>query len=150
MAGNKSLNHVMVMGNAGRDPEIKTLENGNQIGNISIASNEGYFDKDHKWVDKAEWHRITVWGKACEKLAKMQKGDTIMVTGKLQTDSWEDPQGGAKRFSTSIVAWQLQLIDDHGRKFRERENGGALPDQGQPSNENKGGRPLAPEDDLPF
>jgi len=124
MAVDKSLNMVVVMGNVGKDPDIRNLQNGNQVGNVSVATDEGYFDKNQQWQDATEWHRVTVFGRAVQKLSKVRKGDVLMVEGKIKTDSWDDAQTGQKRYSTYIMAQRIKIVDDHGRAKAERENGG--------------------------
>ena len=157
MALDKSLNSVIVLGTVGKDPDVKTLQSGHVVGNVSIATDEGYYDKSNppQWIDSTEWHRITAWGNLAKKLEKVKKGDVILVDGKLHTDSWDDGDGG-KRYSTCIVAKLLRHVDDHGCGKAAREAakyGGEAPQtqyQQHPSNYGGGGMPPAPEDDLPF
>ena len=163
MAVDKSLNMVVVMGNVGKDPDIRNLQNGNQVGNVSVATDEGYFDKNQQWQDATEWHRITVFGRAVQKLSKVRKGDVLMVEGKIKTDSWDDAQTGQKRYSTYIMAQRIKIVDDHGRAKTARENGGysQQPAQQQPYQQppqqqfqsqprDMSSMPPAPEDALPF
>lgn len=109
----KMLNKVMVIGNLGADPELKNI-NGNPVCNLSVATSEKWTDKQGQKQEKTEWHRVTVWGKTAENCAKyLMKGKKVYVEGKLQTRSWEDPQG-QKRYSTDIVAQTVQFLSPSG------------------------------------
>lgn len=147
MSREKSLNSVTLLGVLGKDPEVRSTTSGQKIAGFSLATDEGYYDRSEKWIDATEWHKITAWGKLAEKAEKkLLKGDTVMILGKLKTDSWTD-QNGVKKYSTSIIAEQLKLIDDRGRALQIKQNGGQPPSSmPTPSN----GMPHAEEDDLPF
>ena len=100
-----SMNKVMLIGNLGQDPEIKTLGDGSKVANLSIATSESWRDKaTGERKEKTEWHRINVWGDGLVGVVDkyLAKGDQIMVVGKLQTRAWED-QDGKKRYSTEVV-----------------------------------------------
>jgi single-strand DNA-binding protein len=139
------------MGRVGKDPEIRDAGN-SKVANFSIATDEGYFNKENQWVEAVEWHRITVWNKQAEKVhAKIKKGDIVLIQGKLKTDSWDDPdRAGKKLYSTSIVAFIVKHISDQGRRVAAKQNGGMAP-QAQPAQTYTapGGTPQ-PLDDLPF
>ncbi len=103
MAG---VNKVILLGNLGQDPEIRTLENGTKLATVSIATSENYKDQAGEWQEKTEWHRLTMWRWTAEKAEKLKKGDRIYVEGKLTTRSWE--QDGVKRYVTEVVVNDLQ------------------------------------------
>lgn len=161
MAVDKSMNLAVVLGTVGRDPEVRALQSGGSVGNLSLATDEGYYDKNQQWQDATEWHRITVWNQLCKKLEKIKKGDIVMVQGKIHTDSWDD-NTGSKRYSTCIIARTLRHVSDQGRSKAARQAGNY---QGQPATQGNfsapqpqqpysgqgfGHMPPAPEDDLPF
>lgn len=109
MAG---VNKVILLGNLGQDPEIRTLENGTKVASVSIATSESYKDQAGEWQEKTEWHRLTMWRWLAEKAEKLKKGDKIYVEGKLTTRSWE--QDGVKRYVTEVVVTDLQYTAKMG------------------------------------
>jgi single-strand DNA-binding protein len=94
---------VIVCGNVGRDPEMRSLNSGDRLATISIATSETWRDKHSgERKEKTEWHRITIWGSAAEIVEKyVRKGDQLMIEGKLETRKWID-QSGQDRYSTEI------------------------------------------------
>jgi single-strand DNA-binding protein len=126
-----SLNRVTLIGNLGADPEIKTLQSGDKVANISLATTESYKNKAGERVDETEWHRIEFWGKLAEIVEKyLRKGDSIYVEGKIKTEEYE--KDGIKRYTTKIRATQMQMLG------KRTENTSA------PTPEIQG------DDDLPF
>ena len=107
MAG---LNKVMLIGNLGRDPEIRYLQSGNAVVNFSIATSEQWTDKGTgERQEKTEWHRIVVFGKQAETCSKyLSKGSSIYIEGRLQTRSWE--KDGQTHYTTEIVASNFQFL----------------------------------------
>lgn len=104
------MNKVILLGRLGGDPELKYLNSGSAVANFTLATNESYTDKTGQKVQKAEWHRIVVFGKAAENCAQyLKKGSQALVEGKLQTRSWDDKQG-QKRYITEIVAFNVQFL----------------------------------------
>ena len=103
MAG--SLNKVMIIGNLGADPEVRTFQNGNKVCNLRIATSENWRDKNTgERREKTEWHSVSIFSeglvKVCEKY--LDKGSSVYIEGKLQTRKWQD-QSGADRYSTEVV-----------------------------------------------
>jgi single-strand DNA-binding protein len=108
-----SLNKVMLIGNLGKDPEIRTTPGGHSVCTISMATNREYTKGDEK-VKETEWHRVVIWGKQAEAVAKyMEKGRSMFVEGRLQTRSWED-KDGITRYVTEIVAERVQFLGGNG------------------------------------
>lgn len=104
-----SLNKVMIIGNLGRDPEVKTVGSV-MVANFSVATDEGYKDKSGQKVEKTEWHKVVLWRGLAEIAEKyLRKGSTVYVEGKLVTRSWED-QGGVTKYTTEIVGDRLQML----------------------------------------
>lgn len=103
MAG--SVNKVILVGNLGRDPEIRTMQNGDRVANLSLATSESWRDKSSgERKEKTEWHRVTVFNEGIVKVCEnyLKKGSTIYVEGQLQTRKWTDQQG-VEKYSTEIV-----------------------------------------------
>jgi len=98
------LNKVTLIGNLGGDPEIKYAANGSAIANLSIATNESWFDKNtNERIEKTEWHRVCIFGKLAEIVEKsLSKGSKVYIEGKLQTRKWQD-KSGQERSTTEII-----------------------------------------------
>ncbi len=109
-----SVNKVIIVGRLGADPELKTLSSGQAVANFTLATSESWVDREGQKQEKTEWHRIVVWGKLAELCRQyLSKGRQVFVEGKLQTRSWEDQQG-QKRYTTEIVANNIQFIGGAG------------------------------------
>jgi single-strand DNA-binding protein len=103
-------NSVQLIGHVGQDPEVKSLEGGKKLANISIATNEVYYKENGDKVEKTEWHRVTAWGKTAEIIEKyVTKGKEIAIEGKLTHRSYDD-KDGVKRFITEVVANEILLL----------------------------------------
>lgn len=107
----KSVNKVILVGNVGKDPDIKYTPSGKALAKFSLATNENYKDRAGEWQDRAEWHNIIAWERVAEVVGDyVQQGTKLYIEGRLQTSSWEDRQSGEKRFRTEIVAHNLLLL----------------------------------------
>lgn len=106
-----SINKVMIIGTLGRDPEMRYLPNGNAVCSMSLATDEGYKDKNTgQQVDKTEWHKVESFGKLAEIVGEyLKKGSKCYIEGKLKTDEYE--KDGIKRYSTKIVAHEMTMLD---------------------------------------
>jgi single-strand DNA-binding protein len=105
-----SVNRVILVGNLGRDPELRYIQSGQAVANFSVATNEKWRDKEGNNQERTEWHRIVVWGKSAENCAQyLVKGRSVYIEGKLQTREWEDREGN-KRTTTEIVAQTVQFL----------------------------------------
>ena len=135
-----SVNRVILIGNLGRDPELRYTQTGQAVTNFSIATNEKWKDKEGQPQERTEWHRIIVWGKPAENCAQyLQKGRSVYIEGRLQTRDWEDREGN-KRQTTEVVAQTVQFLGGRGE-------GGSRP-SGAPPTENSGAS--SEGDDIPF
>jgi single-strand DNA-binding protein len=106
----KSVNRVTLVGNLGKDPELKRTAEGMSIAHLSIATNG--FRKNGGWVEVTEWHNVVAWDKLAEQVAtRLKKGSKVYVEGRLQTRSWDDKESGQKRYITEIVASDLIFLD---------------------------------------
>ncbi len=134
-----SVNKVILVGNLGRDPELRYTQSGQAVANFTLATNEKWKDKEGNNQERTEWHRIIVWGKSAENCAQyLQKGRSVYVEGRLQTRDWEDREGN-KRTTTEIVAQTVQFLGGRG----------AAGSEGPPSPEGPGD-PGPPASDVPF
>ena len=103
-------NSVQLIGHVGQEPEIKTLETGRKLANITIATNEVYYKENGDKVEKTEWHRVTAWGKTAEIIEKyVTKGKEVAVEGKLTHRSYDDKEGN-KRYITEVVINEILLL----------------------------------------
>ncbi|MCT4665480.1 MAG: single-stranded DNA-binding protein [Flavobacteriales bacterium] len=117
-----SVNKVILIGRVGRDPEIKTLENGVKLGRFSLATTEIYKNKDGSKSEHTEWHQIIVW-RGMANLADLivEKGALFYVEGRIRSRSWEDPTTNDKKYSFEIVADELHLLS-RSQKALENDN----------------------------
>ena len=98
------LNKVMILGNVGRDPEIRYTAQGNELTTFTVAANRNYRKPDGEWGQETEWFNIVTWGELARRMAQnLQKGDRVYVEGRLQTRSWEGPDG-QRRYRTEVIA----------------------------------------------
>ncbi len=155
------VNRVMLIGNLGKDPEVRSLENGAMVAKFSLATSESYRDKENNWQELTEWHDIVVWRTVAERAEKsLKKGMTIYLEGKLTHRTWQDKDGNNRR-TTEIVADYFRVID---RKSGSGANGASFPgEKDDPYNRNNNSgvseapmptsaeeAPVTADDDLPF
>lgn len=141
MAG--SLNSVQLIGNLGRDPEVRTMQSGSKVANLRIATSESW-TKDGERQERTEWHSVVIWGKLAEIAERFcRKGSKVYVRGQLQTRKWTDA-AGAERYSTETVLQgfgsELILLDGKGER--------AADGPAQPASSSA--KPGAIDDDIPF
>jgi single-strand DNA-binding protein len=111
----KSVNKVILVGNLGKDPEVKYTPNGTAVAKFSLATNERFKDKGGEWQDRTEWHSIVAWQRLAEIIGEyVKKGSKVYIEGRLQTSSWEDKQSGEKKYRTEIIASDLVLLGGRG------------------------------------
>jgi len=150
-----SINKVILIGNLGKDPEVRHLDNGATVANFSIATTESYKDKGGQKVEKTEWHNITLWRGLADIAEKyLKKGDSVYIEGKLQTRSWE--KDGITRYTTDIVGDQMTML---GGKRSDQGGSGNYQDNQQPADSPTQAAESVPSntpdtnsdmDDLPF
>lgn len=113
-----SVNKVTILGNLGKDVEIKSLPSGALVANMTIATNESYTKTDGTKVDAVEWHNVVLWGNLAKVAEQyLKKGSPVYIEGKLFTESWE--QEGKKQYSTKIKCTSLQLLSSKGHTIDE-------------------------------
>ena len=131
MAG---VNKVILVGNLGKDPEVRYLDNGVAVANFSLATTENYKNKEGEIVSQTEWHNIVLWRGLAEVAEKwLKKGSSVYVEGKIRTRKWEDKEGST-RYSTEILGDNMTMLG--GKPTSES------PAESVPSSDKK--------DDLPF
>jgi single-strand DNA-binding protein len=135
MAG---VNKVILVGNLGRDPELRYTQQGTAVANFSLATTENISKKDGTREERTEWHRIVVWGRTAENCSQyLSKGRTVYIEGRLQTREWENKEGQKQR-TTEVVAQTVQFLGGP----RGEGGGGRGGSSGEP--------PPPADDDIPF
>ena len=126
----KSINKVILIGNVGKDPEVKYTPSGVALAKFSLATNEKFKDKSGEWQERTEWHNVLAWQRLAEIVGEyVQKGTKLFIEGRLQTSSWEDRNSGEKKYRVEIVARDIVLLGsreadsngDRGHVEEERE-----------------------------
>ena len=146
-----SLNKVMLIGNLGKDPEVRYTTAGTPVASFSIATSEKFKNKAGEWEERTEWHNITLWSRLAEIAGEyLAKGKTVYIEGRLQTRKWQD-RDGKDRYTTEIVGEKMQMLGGKG-------DGGGRQGGGRPAAEDAG--PAAqqsyeepvfnPDEDIPF
>jgi single-strand DNA-binding protein len=151
----KSVNKVILIGNLGKDPEVKYTPSGTAVARITLATNERFKDKSGEWQDRTEWHNVVLWTRLAEIAGEyLKKGGKVYIEGRLQTRSWDDKNTNQKKYMTEVVASDLVLLGGRGEGG---ESGGGSSrgsaashfDQRTPEPEPAGTGPITDED-IPF
>lgn len=157
MAG--SVNKVILVGNLGRDPEIRTMQSGDKVANLSVATSERWKDRNGERQERTEWHRVVIFSQPLVTLSEnyLKKGAKVYLEGQLETRSWE--QNGEKKYTTEIVLrpfkGELTMLDSRG------EGSSSFQDNAPPASYDAGPRAAAAgsgaaapvdelEDEIPF
>jgi single-strand DNA-binding protein len=138
-----SLNKVLLIGNLGRDPELRYTPSGRAVANFSMATTEQWKDKEGQRQDRTDWHNIVLWGRQAE-IAKdyLRKGKQIYLEGRIQTRSYEDKDGN-KKWITEIIGDRFLML---GRKGDQGDTADEFPPPPEPNSASSG----TGDDDLPF
>ena len=148
----RGINKVILVGNLGQDPEVKYMPNGNAVCNITVATSESWKDKNSgEMQERTEWHRVVFFRRLAEIAGEyLKKGSQVYLEGRLQTRKWQDQQG-QDRYTTEIVADNMQMLGGGNRSGGSAEFGGG---------QSKGGSQSAPapvsmdngytDEDIPF
>lgn len=146
MAG---VNKVILIGNLGKDPEVRHLESGASVANFPIATTESYKDRNGNRQDQTEWHNIVLWRGLADIAEKyLRKGSQVYIEGKLRSRSWEDKEGNT-RYITEVVGDNMTMLGGGNRNSDPMENTGTT----APAQTNNNPNPdlsEEDEDDLPF
>jgi single-strand DNA-binding protein len=158
MAG-KSVNKVILIGNLGKDPEVKYTAGGMPVAKFSLATNERFKDKEGNWQDRTEWHNIVAFQRLAEIVGEyLKKGGKCFIEGSLRTSSWDDKETGQKKYKTEIIANDLVLLsgrgegagDDSGGRSRGAAASGNNFDQRAPEPEHAAASTPISDEDIPF
>jgi single-strand DNA-binding protein len=151
-----SVNKAILIGNLGSDPEVRYTQSGQAVANFSLATNEVWNDQQGQKQQRTEWHKIQVWGKTAENCAKfLAKGRPVYIEGRITTPQWTDKEG-QQRYTTEIVASQVQFLGGGKDAGGNGGAGGGQREFGGGSGGGYGSAPSAPvpdgfnDDDIPF
>ena len=148
-----SLNKVMLIGNLGKDPEVRYTAGGTAVASFSLATTEKFKGKNGDWEEKTEWHNITLWARLAEIAGEyLSKGKTVYIEGRLQTRKWQD-KDGKDRYTTEIVGEKMQMLSGKGEGGGSGGSGGrpARPSQQEHSQGSSYEEPVFnPDDEIPF
>jgi single-strand DNA-binding protein len=151
----KSVNKVFLLGNVGKDPEIRSTGGGTMVANFSLATSDRFQDQQGNWQERTEWHNLVAFKRTAEIVRDyVKKGSKLYIEGKIQTRSWDDKETGAKKYRTEIIVNDLSLLSG-------REDGGGYSRPSNASSNNMDQRQPAgiydvaqsaeiSDDDIPF
>ncbi|MDL1894446.1 single-stranded DNA-binding protein [Sphingobacteriales bacterium CHB3] len=141
----KSLNKAMLIGNLGKDPELRYTTSGIAVATFSLATSDSWKDQEGNMQERTEWHNIVAWRKLAEICGEwLKKGKRVYIEGRIQNRSYDDKNTGQKRYITEIVADNMIMLDGGGGRAATQDNSGATQTPAEPT------IPASPEDDLPF
>jgi single-strand DNA-binding protein len=155
----KSVNKVILIGNLGKDPEVKYTQAGMPVAKFTLATNDRFKDKEGQWQDRTEWHNITAFQRLAEIVGEyLKKGGKCYIEGSLRTSSWDDKETGQKKYKTEIIANDLVLLsgrgegagDDSGGRSRSAAASGNNFDQRAPEPEHAAAATPISDEDIPF
>jgi single-strand DNA-binding protein len=133
------LNKVMLIGNLGRDPEVRSTPSGQPVASFSVATNRKWKTREGDPREETEWHNIEVWGRQAEIAGQyLRRGSKVFVEGRIKTDSWDDKESGAKRYRTKIVCENFKMLDTRGDSAGGPRDTPPFPSEGPE------------DDDIPF
>ena len=147
----KTVNKVTLLGNVGKDPEVKFLPSGQAIAKFGIATTDRIKDKtSDSWQDKTEWHNVVAFGRTAEIVRDyVKKGKPVYVEGRLTTSSWDDKETGKKQYRTEILVNELVLLGGRGEGAGETSSAGSYGRNASSGNTASfDQRPSAPQEDY--
>ncbi|MCZ4335804.1 single-stranded DNA-binding protein [Shewanella colwelliana] len=133
----RGVNKVILVGNLGKDPEVRYMPNGNAVANFTVATSESWKDQQGQMQERTEWHNIVMYRRLAEVAGEyLKKGSKVYLEGKLQTSKWQDQQTGQDRYKTEINASEMQMLDSRGQGGQQQGGtgqsaGGYAPQQNQ-------------------
>lgn len=130
----RGVNKVILVGNLGKDPEVRYMPNGNAVANFTVATSESWKDQQGQMQERTEWHNIVMYRRLAEIAGEyLKKGSKVYLEGKLQTSKWQDQQTGQDRYKTEINASEMQMLDSRGQGGQQggmgQNAGGYAPQQ---------------------
>jgi single-strand DNA-binding protein len=148
----KSVNKVILLGNVGKDPEVKFLPSGLPVANLTLATSDRFKDKAGEWQDRTEWHNLTAYQRVAEIIRDyVKKGSKLYVEGRIQTRSWDDQASGQKKYRTEIIVNDIVLLSGRGEgeAVSSRSNTASFDQRAPVQHEEFGGTEIT-DDDIPF
>ncbi|MCL1125901.1 single-stranded DNA-binding protein [Shewanella surugensis] len=137
----RGVNKVILVGNLGKDPEVRYMPNGNAVANFTVATSETWKDQQGQQQERTEWHNIVMYRRLAEVAGEyLKKGSKVYLEGKLQTSKWQDQQTGQDRYKTEINASEMQMLDSRGQGGGQQGGGYGqqAPQQGGYGQQNSG------------
>jgi single-strand DNA-binding protein len=139
------VNKVILVGNLGRDPEMRSTQGGQPVANFSVATSRKFKDKDGNRQEQTEWHNIVCFGRQAEIAGQyLTKGKKVFIEGRLQTRNWDDKESGKKQYRTEVICENFQMLDSRGESGG---GGGGYASQGSAPADSGG---EMADDDIPF
>jgi single-strand DNA-binding protein len=154
----KSVNKVILLGNVGKDPEIRSTTGGTMVANLTLATSDRQKDPQGNWQDRTEWHNLVAFQRTAEIIRDyVKKGTKLYVEGKIQTRSWDDKESGQKRYRTEIIVNDLSLLSGRGDEggqssgsYQQRGGNTASFDQRPAGGDDFAQSTEITDDDIPF
>lgn len=153
----KSVNKVILLGNVGKDPEVRSTAGGTMVASFTLATSDRYQDAQGNWQDRTEWHNLKAFKRTAEIVRDyVKKGTKLYVEGKITTNSWDDKESGQKRYRTEIIVNDLSLLSGRdesgsGAGGYSRQSNSASFDQRPPAaQEDYAQSAEISDDDIPF
>ena len=149
-----SLNKVMLIGNLGKDPEVRYTTSNQSVASFPLATSEKFKNKSGEWEERTEWHNVVLWGRQAEVAGEyLAKGKTVFIEGRLQTRKWQDKEG-RDRYTTGIVGERMQMLGGRGDGPAGGGGGNRAQGRQQPADDSYGSSyeepSFNPDDDIPF
>ena len=145
----RSINKVTLLGNVGKDPEIRSSASGIMVANLTLATSDRFQDQQGNWQDRTEWHTLVAFKRTAEIVRDyVKKGSKLYIEGKLQTRSWDDKESGAKRYRTEIIVNELILLSGREEGSGGGQGGYSRPASSSSSTASFDQRPPAGQDDI--
>ena len=151
----RGINKAIIVGNLGRDPEVRYTANGSAVANVTVATSESWKDKQSgERQERTEWHRVVFFGRLAEIAEEyLKKGSQVYIEGSIRTQKWQDKESGQDRYTTEIVARDMQMLGSRGGEASgasdDNYSGGARSAGGSSGGGATGGDPDL-DDDIPF
>ncbi len=150
----KSVNKVFLLGNVGKDPEVRSTGGGTMVANFSLATSDRFQDQQGNWQERTEWHNLVAFKRTAEIVRDyVKKGSKLYIEGKIQTRSWDDKETGAKKYRTEIIVNDLSLLSgrEDGGGYTRSSNASSNMDQRQPASiDDVAQSAEISDDDIPF
>jgi single-strand DNA-binding protein len=154
----KSVNKVILLGNVGKDPEIRSTGGGTMVANFTLATSDRFQDAQGNWQDKTEWHNLVAFKRTAEIVRDyVKKGSKLYIEGKIQTRSWDDKESGQKKYRTEIIVNDLSLLSGReegspgGGGYSKQSSGSSGIDQRPaPAQDEFAQSTEISDDDIPF